>query len=119
MELHEFVRETLVQIIRGVLDAQGDAAIAGGSAAIVPVTPGVSRVNSSVYQDVTFSLAVTAASGTATKGGIMVVAGVLGLGSHGESRAQQEASSRVSFAIPVRLPTQSAHDRAPVSADET
>jgi hypothetical protein len=55
--------------------------------------------------DLEFDVAVTAQEGTATKGGIGVFAGAIGLGSQGQSTAANQTVSRIKFAVPVLLPT--------------
>lgn len=111
MELKDFVRETLVQIAEGVSEAQ--KALVDSDA---EVNPSVSRrfdVKSSNYGDSTsgkpiflvdFDVAVTATEGTQTKGGIGVVAGVLALGSQGQSSAANSSVSHIKFMVPMALP---------------
>jgi hypothetical protein len=53
---------------------------------------------------VEFDVAVRATEGKETKGGIGVVAGVIGLGSSGKSDSSSGSESRIKFSIPVLLP---------------
>ena len=111
LELKDFVRETLLQIAQGVAEAQ--RALTGTTA---EVNPPVSRrfdAKTSNYGDsqsgkpifsVEFDVAVTATEGTATKGGIGVVAGVLAVGSQGQSNAANSSVSHIKFMVPMALP---------------
>ena len=55
-------------------------------------------------QRVSFNVAVTAAKGTKTQGGIAVFAGAFGLGSKGQSERSNETVNRIQFSVPVWLP---------------
>ena len=114
MDLREFVKETLSQIVQGVKEAQALAASHGGE-----VSPDMSRQagstfsasgfvhgpNGTTVQFVAFDVALTVTEGTGTKGGIGVVTGMFNLGSAGESRAENSSLSRVKFGVPLSLPT--------------
>lgn len=112
MDLKTFVAETLAQIVEGVKEAQPRVSDAGGR--VHPqLVGGVAEnlmkhkifVSSGGYaQFVEFDVAVTATEGTGTKGGVAVVAGILSLGSGGESKNENSASSRVRFMVPLVLP---------------
>ena len=111
MELHEFIKQSIVQIVSGVVDAQREVADKGAS-----VNPSGLRLKSdqvkghaitndgNVTQHIEFDVAVTTTAGTGTKGGIGVVAGVLALGSQGQSSESTQAVSRLKFTIPILLP---------------
>ena len=111
MDLKDFVSETLIQIVRGVKEAQGSAKEHGGE-----VSPLLSRRGDgpdSVIrtqlgksaQFVQFDVALTVTEGTGTKGGIGIFAGPLTIGSSGQSTNQNSSVSRVQFYVPVALPT--------------
>jgi hypothetical protein len=55
-------------------------------------------------QSISFDVAVTAAKGSKTQGGIAVFAGALGLGSRGQSEKSNETVNRIQFSVPVSLP---------------
>ncbi len=112
MNLQDFVSETLVQIIKGITAAQEE---------IVDTTAKVSPIvqETAAYKNYTglvpvqgnppasmvaFDVALTATEGTGTKGGIGVMAGVLSLGSTGQSSNENTSVSRVQFSVPVILP---------------
>lgn len=103
MELREFVRETLVQVIAGVEEAQ--AAVVESGATVAPSGQG-HRDLQSLNRDIEFDVAVIAQEGKATKGGIGIAVGVLALGSQGASDHRNAITNRVKFSVPVALPTQ-------------
>ena len=74
MELHEFIRETLSQIITGITEAQQSDAVMKTTAAIVPTGQGLTD-DGKLNQEVQFDVAVTTQSGIETKGGIGVFVG--------------------------------------------
>ena len=113
MELKEFVSETLRQILGGVKDAQGFAAEQGGKVVPKRITFRTDQglqlwdhTDGTPIQMIEFDVAVTAVEGTATKGGIGVFVGAIGLGSQGQSSASNQSVSRIKFSIPVQLPKQ-------------
>jgi hypothetical protein len=90
MELKEFVSESLKQIVEGIADAQ--TAI-GDKARINPQWERASKSNADDMvecrtgrrvEEIQFDVAVTAHDGTATKGGIGVMGGIIALGSQGQ-----------------------------------
>lgn len=109
MNLNEFVREVLTEIISGIRGAQE----AEGGAFIVPSGDGGheyakhSRVSSSAHMKSTivdFDIALTAedSSKTAGGGGLKVVG--IGANVQGESSSRDTTVSRIQFAIPILLP---------------
>ena len=121
MDLSTFIRESLVQIARGIEEA--NANLAGTTAkvnprGIVPSAKGDTKfygyLNESneekymrVVQEIEFDVAVHATEGTETKGGIGIMVGTIGLGSHGKSQAGSSSESRLKFTIPMVLPVSS------------
>ena len=105
MELHEFVKETLVQIVSGVVEAQQSEVVSNSSGAIAPSGHEVSDKDL-LTQEVRFDVGVTVDSGTATKGGVGVFVGPVGLGSQGSSKDTNASTHRVQFSIPIYLPSQ-------------
>jgi hypothetical protein len=97
MELREFVKQSLVDIVAGVSESMNDISQLGG------------KVNRSfnereATQDIIFDVAVTASesmTGTGT-GGIKV----MGMGIEGELSAdgKQSITSRLQFKVPVTFP---------------
>ncbi len=116
MELKDFVRDTLTQLIDGVREAQKEAAEKG--AFVAPDAgrgvrsdskphPGYTVLNTGdLLTFVEFDVALTASDSKATKGGIGVLFGVVNLGSQGQSSSGSASLSRIKFQIPVVLPVQ-------------
>jgi hypothetical protein len=98
LQLRDFVAETIKQVIDGVTIAQEYAT---GKKAIV--NPRTSRYGDPV-QSISFDVAVTAAKGTKTQGGVAVFSGVFGLGSKGQSEKNNATVSRIQFSVPIALP---------------
>jgi hypothetical protein len=99
VELREFVKKTLLDIVQGVADAQADPSI---GAYVVPA--GSTRK----YVSVEFDVAVTAESAESAKGGSGVKVSVLAIGGTigGEESALSKniAATHVKFSVPVSLP---------------
>jgi len=114
MELKDFVKETLSQIIDGVMSAQEYVADKG--AKINPTFPpfGRDKVGEALYdektrtfsQNIKFDVAVTVSEGAKTKGGIGIFVGEIGIGAQGQSTASNQSMSRISFSVPVVFPKQ-------------
>lgn len=114
MELKDFVKETLSQIIDGVMSAQEYVADKG--AKINPTFPSLYRnkggealydENTSTFsQHVKFDVGVTVSEGTKTKGGIGIFVGEIGIGAQGQSNASNQSMSRISFSVPILFPKQ-------------
>jgi hypothetical protein len=118
MDLTTFIKESLVQISRGIDEA--NAALEGSTAMvnprnIVPSPKGDSKFygylseaketkHMRVVQEIEFDVAVHATEGTETKGGIGIMVGAIGLGSQGKSQAGNASESRIRFTIPMVLP---------------
>ncbi len=56
-------------------------------------------------QLVDFDVALTVKEGTETKGGIGIFVGAFGVGSQGQSSAENASLSRVKFVVPITLPS--------------
>ncbi len=114
IQLKEFVSESLVQIINGVLDAQtsfGTEIIApsfqsrtghleASSCGIVGQTE-----DGKVIQMVMFDVAVSATEGKESKAGVGVMSGIVGLGAQGKSQVETGSVSRIRFNVPIALPS--------------
>ena len=118
MKLQQFISETLVQIAKGIEEA--NAQLKDSKAKVNPpgIVPG-GQADSSVYgfladdqpdqfrkvvEAIDFDVAVYAAEGTETKGGIGIMVGTIGLGSHGKSESGKSSESRIKFRVPMVLP---------------
>ncbi|SRR6266480_2435231 len=111
MKLKDFVAETLKEIIDGVIEARDYYATKGGSVNSPNIVYKMSAASQLMDQEsgqiaqmIEFDVAVTAAEGTETKGGIGVFVGPIGLGSQGKSDSSNTSVSRIKFSIPVLLP---------------
>jgi hypothetical protein len=113
MELKDFVSETLRQIFGGVKEAQAFAVEHGGK--VVPekiafrTDQGLQlwdKQDGTPIQMIEFDVAVTTTEGTATKGGVGVFVGAMGVGSQGQSNASNQSVSRIKFTVPVQFPKQ-------------
>jgi hypothetical protein len=108
MELKDFIRTTLREIIDGVAEAQKEAR--GKGANINPMGVGFTRNSQWNYstgaepQAVSFDVALTESKGTGTEGGVGVFLGGIGLGSKGRTEAESVSLTRIQFSVPVILP---------------
>jgi len=110
VELKEFVKESLVQIIQAVSEAQKQIAELGGG----EISPSIKSEwektglmfssNGMPIQNVSFDVVVTASEKTGTKGTIGVMVSVLKLGVQGESQENSSNNSRIKFTVPITLP---------------
>lgn len=116
MHLKDFVSESIVEIVEGIVDAQ--KRISSADAKVIPDLEQVFSQsqsggtnlaigwdkNSNLVHSIEFDVAVTANEGTETKGGIGVVAGVFALGSQGRSQENTQSISRLKFRVPISFP---------------
>jgi hypothetical protein len=117
MDLKEFIRESLVQIANGIIEA--NKALAGTSAVVNPYNvqayskgaKAYGRVNAafeekdSLVELVKFDVAVTTEAGTQTGGGIKISIASIGVGAEGKSTGSQSNESRIKFNIPMVYPS--------------
>jgi hypothetical protein len=110
MELHQFVAETIKQVIDGVITAQQYA-----TEKDCVVNPQLSYHNQNLdlmidqatrqpVQSISFDVAITAVEGSKTQGGIAVFTGAFGLGSKGQSEKSNETVNKIQFSVPLSLP---------------
>lgn len=115
MQLHEFIRQTLIQITLGVNAAASLTSQYSGR--INPKLPpnsgsidkGIAIADDRLVTMIQFDVAVTVTEGTGTKGGIGIMAGMVSLGSTGQSDKSQTAVNRIQFSVPIVLPFSSRH----------
>lgn len=111
MELNEFVKGTLLQIIQGVHEAQGLAKEYGAT-----VNPGritgnnllQSTINnkSCTVQNVDFVVGLTSSTSESTKLGIGVMLGSIGIGGKTDANDNNTAATSVKFSVPIALPAE-------------
>ncbi len=117
MDLEKFVAETLLQIIRGVDEAQSQINKDGGdSLAIGAINPALDTARAEIQvvrgedgkllpvQTVAFDVAVTTTEGSdkSVVGGIRVVG--VKIGAEGSATSETTAVSRIKFNVPIILP---------------
>ena len=113
MELKEFIQETLAQIAAGVEAAQTEVRDAGGFVNPAHRTGKQDQSNShfgslmsgqNIFL-VDFDVTVTVMEATETEGKAKLsVAGLLNLGTGGQSNASSSATNRISFKVPLAMP---------------
>jgi len=104
-----FVSETIKHVIDGVVTAQEyaktkDAVVNPKLGFNVPSEGMIDKATRQPVQSISFDVAVTAAEGTKTQGGVAVFIGAFGLGSKGQSEKSNEIVNRIQFSVPVSLP---------------
>lgn len=117
VELKEFIRETLAQIAAGVEAAQTEVRDAGGFVNPAHRT-GKQEQDKSHFGSlmsgqniflVDFDVTVTVIEATETEGKAKLnVAGLLNLGTGGQSNASSTATNRISFKVPLAMPVDAA-----------
>lgn len=110
MNVQEFIKTAITEIVAGVAEARASVAEYGASAGSDKVYGYVK--DNKVMTDakgrqvtlVEFDIALAQIEGTDTKGGIGVFLGTVGLGSQGASHGESSTHSRIKFNVPVVLP---------------
>jgi hypothetical protein len=101
MELKEFVRSSLLDVMHAVREAQKEWQDSGYKGAINPVW---SSIDKESFRDISFDVAVTAENETAGKvgGGIQVVG--LKIGGEAIDTVSGSSVSRIQFSVPIVPP---------------
>ena len=106
MELKDFIKGTLAELIDAVIESQ--EYVKGKGAEINPYEYGkVERTktgNDTLIYKVDFDIAVTVTDSSGAKGGIGVFVAGLGIGTKGETAESNIAQNRIKFQIPVSFP---------------
>lgn len=108
MQLKDFIRETLIQIVEGVSLAQKEITNKGGN--VNPIEVGFTKdgqntaYNHAIPQDVHFDIVLAQVEGSGVESGIGVFLGSFGIGSKAKSDAQNASTSKIQFTIPLMLP---------------
>jgi hypothetical protein len=107
MELKDFIRTTLVEIVEGVAGASAEVAnhgaVVGGIPAYGASVP-PRHADHRMFSSVEFDIVLARGDSTDTKGGIGVFLGSVGLGSQGASHGETASHSRIKFTVPLVLP---------------
>jgi len=103
MKLEEFVKESLLQIISGVKEA--NESIEAKDASVNPVSMGKAQVHERTYlsipvQNIEFDVAVSVSEGAKAGGGLTV----MGMGVKGGVSETSSTVSRIRFQVPIALP---------------
>lgn len=110
MELQEFIKTALTEIVAGVAEASKAVKEHGGSVGSLRLYGYVKEnkiltdENSRPVATVEFDIALAEGSSKDTKGGIGVYLGAVGLGSQGASHGETSTHSRIKFSVPIVLP---------------
>ena len=111
MNLQEFIKTALTEIVAGVADAREAAKTQGASVGSMKLY-GYTKENKILTNaderpvaTVEFDIALAEANSKDTKGGIGVYLGAVGLGSQGASHGEASSHSRVKFSVHVVLPS--------------
>ena len=111
MNLKDFVKDTLVQIVDGTIEARED--LIKKNADVNPIGGNFDQASlggkqwsfeKGITEMVNFDVALTQEDTTGTKGGIGVFLGGVGLGTQGKTEALTSSLSRIQFRIPILLP---------------
>ncbi|MFT5708356.1 MAG: hypothetical protein ACI9ES_002658 [Oceanospirillaceae bacterium] len=112
MDLKDFVKNTLVQIIDGVIEAESELEEKG--ATVNPVGGNFDQkqlggrtwsFKDGITEIVEFDVALTNSEKEGTAGGIGVLLGGINLGAKGASEESITSVTRIKFSVPVLLPT--------------
>ena len=104
MDLKEFTRQTLVQIVEGAHEANQHFAAQEGRVHIDEPTPYTGKGKVPVMIDVNFDVAVTATETEgANGGGGLKVAGLVNIGGGAESKTENQTVSRVKYTLQLEL----------------
>ena len=110
MNLQEFIKTALAEIVAGVAEASTEGKKHGASIGSNQVYGNLTAANiitdntGRPVTNVEFDIALTDASATDTKGGIGVFLGSVGLGSQGASHGESSSISRIKFSVPIIFP---------------
>lgn len=110
MQLDEFIKESLTQIMNGVIDAQKESV--GKKYVINPYTRKKSDVIGNVMFDfslkdkmsIDYEIILTNNTSNKNKGGIGVFLGGVGIGGQNDSTNENNNLTKVKFPIPVVFP---------------
>ena len=101
MELRDFVRDSLVQLMCGITDAQNELMKSNGASGVVnPIWNDQKNLNNHT-QLVNFDIAVTASDQTTTGGHGGIKVWSVEIGGKLETLGVQSSVSRIAFSVPV------------------
>ena len=109
MELKEFIKATITQIVEGVVEAQ--IQIAAHGAEVNPKKVQFKEAGQYNYHNsgkphyVEFDVGLTSTQKSGSSEGIGVFLGSINLGKKNDDGAEQSAVSRIKFSLPLVLPS--------------
>lgn len=116
MELKEFIKRSVLDVMEATLEAQTEwEARTGNKGFINPAWDGTEHLHEHV-QEIDFDVAVTAGSTTAGKANAGIKVFSLDLGASGEIRDEGSTVSRLRFKMPIVPPVQVVHGGKPKSS---
>ncbi|MDA7086401.1 hypothetical protein PH586_08420 [Pseudomonas sp. SA3-5] len=110
MNVQDFIKTAITEIVAGVAEAREAVAEYGASAGsdrVYGYTKDNKIMTDAAGRQVTvveFDIALAQTDATDTKGGIGVFLGTVGLGSQGSSHGESSTHSRIKFNVPIVLP---------------
>lgn len=110
MNLHEFIKIALSEIVAGVADARIEAEKSGATVGsdqaygYLKEAKVITDEHDRPITYVEFDIALAEVSAKDTKGGIGVFLGSVGLGSQGASHGETSSHSRIKFSVPIVFP---------------
>jgi hypothetical protein len=113
MELGEFVRESLLQILKGIQEAQVITNQRGAGVGVINPKWGNDKDYADYTQNVEFDIAVSATTQKTGSGGASLKVIALEVGGTGQMKAEKGTVSRVSFRLPVAFPAVTITDVPP------
>jgi len=111
MDLKDFVKNTLVQIIDGVIEAENELEKKG--ATVNPIGGHFDQkqlggrtwsFKDGITETVEFDVALTSSEKEGTSAGIGVLLGSINLGTKGASEESITSVTRIKFSVPILLP---------------
>lgn len=111
MDLKDFVKNTLTQIVEGVIEADKELQEKGASVNPIGGNFDQKQVGGRVWgfddgitESVNFDVALTNSEKEGTSGGIGVLLGSINLGAKGASEESVTSVTRIKFNVPLLLP---------------
>ena len=110
LNLREFVKTALTDVLGGIRDAQADEAVGrfiapvGIGSVSFPGDGGVVHDQRLLVTTMKFDVAVTVSTDTSSGGGIKAGISVLSANATGERNNSSENVSRIQFSVPIKFP---------------
>lgn len=105
MDIKEFVRDSIIQIVSGVAEAQEELS----NHRRVAINPTLGHANYANPENIHFDLAVTVQEQLAVEGKVKGGIAVVSADVNAEKKSNNMTVSRISFNVPVALPSTARH----------